>query len=236
MSLLAQESSRNNEGRREHMIVFYRLIVICSLLLLGFESASALQMLSPKEGESVYAGSDLTIIVKPDAGESFKAVATTSFEPLIYDPLKNEYRIKIKVPQHLIGVIDDLIVIGVDMAGNEIELKRNIFVKLQPNVVLQSISLSNEIMAIRKVPQGSNIIDPAKIETRQLGVAGIYSDGVSRQLASSAMGTTYISSDEKIATVSPEGKVTAQGVGTATITVRNGKYSTTVKVIVKPYK
>jgi hypothetical protein len=91
-------------------------------------------------------------------------------------------------------------------------------------------------MAIRKVPQGSNLVDVSKIETRQLGVAGIYSDGVSRQLTSSAMGTTYTSSDEKVTTVSPEGKATAQGLGTATITVRNGKYSATVKVVVKPYE
>jgi len=209
------------------------LLILVSLLLL-WQPAGALTITSPKENEIVYAGSQLTVIAKPDAEEDWLSVSF-GFDQMTYNPLTKEYKITIPVPRDYYGYYDNLIVLATDKNKKTVEIKRTIFVKLPPNVVLNSLLLSNEIMALRKVPQGGNLVDAAKIETRQLGVAGVYSDGISRQIASSSMGTTYTSSDEKVVTVSPEGKVTAQGLGNATITVRNGKFSATVKVVVKPY-
>jgi len=91
-------------------------------------------------------------------------------------------------------------------------------------------------MILYKAPADLNPDDKKTLEERQITVAGIYSDGFNRQITSSSMGTTYTSSDEKIVKVDSEGKVTPQALGTANITIRNGKYSATVKVIVKPYK
>src|SRR5581483_7238382 len=60
---------------------------------------------------------------------------------------------------------------------------------------------------------------------RRLHVDGIYSDGVKREeLSSGAAVTTYTSTDEKVVTVDPDGSVTAQGFGTARITIKNGKH------------
>lgn len=59
---------------------------------------------------------------------------------------------------------------------------------------------------------------------------GVYSDGVNRNITASASGTTYQSSNEKIVTVSPEGRVTARGLGAAKITVKNGNYSSIVDI------
>jgi uncharacterized protein YjdB len=72
-------------------------------------------------------------------------------------------------------------------------------------------------------------------ETRQLRVYGKYSDGVARDISSSASGTTYTSSDENIVTVDTEGRISSQSVGTAKIVVRNGNFSSQIEVVVKPY-
>lgn len=72
-------------------------------------------------------------------------------------------------------------------------------------------------------------------QNKRLHVDGIYSDGVKREeLSSAAAGTTYTSTDEKVVTVDRDGLVTAQGFGTARITIKNGKYQTTVEATVKP--
>jgi uncharacterized protein YjdB len=68
--------------------------------------------------------------------------------------------------------------------------------------------------------------------TKQLSVTGVMTDGSTQDVTASEKGTTYSSNAPSIATVSPEGLVTAaSGVtkGTATITIRNnGKYTTCV--------
>jgi len=122
-----------------------------------------------------------------------------------------------------------------DKSGQETELKRSLLVKLPPNVVLQSI-IVDDYKTLFKLPMGSSPEEMQRIESRQLRVKGMYSDGVKRKLTSSASGTTYTSSDETIVKVDKEGKVTAQGIGKAKITIRNGSYSATVDVVVKPYK
>lgn len=67
---------------------------------------------------------------------------------------------------------------------------------------------------------------------RKLHVFGRFSDGIERDI-SVGLGTTYTSSDDKVATTDANGLVTARGAGTAKITVKNGKFDLTVDVVVK---
>jgi hypothetical protein len=92
------------------------------------------------------------------------------------------------------------------------------------------------LYSLKKLLLGSDPNDVRISETESIGVGGTYSDGVERNITASSKGTTCASSDAKIVTVDADGNVTAQGIGDATINVRNGKYSATVKVVVKPYK
>lgn len=71
---------------------------------------------------------------------------------------------------------------------------------------------------------------------RKIRLYGQYSDGIERDVSSSATGTTYTSSDEKIAVADSNGLVTAVAPGTAKITIKNGKNEITVVVDVKPKK
>jgi hypothetical protein len=191
-------------------------------------------MVFPRDGEVVYAGSTITVIVKPDPSEKWDAVSF-GFDAMVYDPLSNQYKINIRIPDDYFGYYDNLVVIAGDKNGNTIELKGRILVKLPPNLVLQSISVDS-YKTLYKLPPGSSIDEMQRIESRQLNVEGTYSDGIERDLTSSTTGTTYTSSDEKVVAVNSEGKMTARNIGTAKITVKNGNLSAEVKVVVKPYK
>jgi hypothetical protein len=71
-------------------------------------------------------------------------------------------------------------------------------------------------------------------QKRQIYVQGIYSDGVERDLRAAQTGTTYVSSNEKVVTVSADGLAIAVGPGTAQIAVRNGDKKFVLDVVVKP--
>ncbi len=216
------------------------IVGISFIFLLSVPSLAAI-LIFPKENEQVYAGSWITVIVKPDPGEQWQGFVL-GFKALEYDSFSKVYKTNIQVPNDVLGYRDDLRVLGVDKDGNEVELKRRVFVKLPPNVVLQKIVAGSKVVSgstlvlLRKMPEGSSPTDIENYEKAELSVYGNYSDDVERDLTSSSSGTTYTSSDEKVATVDKEGKVTAQGIGKAKITVKNGKYSAMVDVIVKPYK
>jgi len=211
-----------------------RLMTLVIFILLFNQSALALTITSPKENQIVNAGDHIDVIVKPDAGEKWDKVLLAIF-PMSYSFLSGEYKETIEIPQDALGVIT-ITVLAVDNTGREVELHRNVLSKLPPNVALQSILVNKDYMLLYKLPAGSPAEVMQRIESRQLTVKGIYSDGVKRNITVSASGTTYASSNEQIVTVSPEGKVTAQGLGKAKITVRNGKYNAQVDVDVKPYR
>jgi hypothetical protein len=212
---------------------YMNLLAFILIVFFMLRDANALSIASPTEGQIVTQGQRLTIIVKPDEGEKWEEVILNIY-PMTYNILTKDYRQDIEIPEDEIGNID-FTVGAYDSTGKEIEVKRSLFVKMPPNVVLQSINVEN-LMILYKAPADLNPDDKKTFEERQITVAGIYSDGFNRQITSSSMGTTYTSSDEKIVKVDSEGKVTPQALGTANITIRNGKYSATVKVIVKPYK
>jgi len=200
------------------------------------QTAFALQIISPKEGQVVYQGDRLTVIVKQDTGEDWKEMLIEAV-PMSYNFLTNEYKAEIEIPRDETTGIISFFVAGYYRDGKELLLKRSLFVKLPPNVVLQSIVVfDQDYMLLYKLPAGSDPTDMQRIESRQLSVSGIYSDKVKRKLTTSASGTTYTSSNEKVVTVNSEGKITSQGFGNAKITVRNGKLSADVEVVVKPYR
>jgi len=208
--------------------------LIALLLAVTSVQCWALQIVAPKEGDIVEAGAQFSLRIKPDQNEEWLHVVYGLSE-LSYNPLFGEYRETVRIPKELFGQ-KELLVVAIDKFGKETRLKRTVFVKLPLNVVLQSIEVNPSFILLEKMPAGSAPDDVSAYSTKKLRVNGIYSDAVKRKLSSSAAGTTYVSGNDKVATVDTEGLITAQDIGETTITVRNGKYSTTVKVIVKPYK
>jgi len=210
-----------------------RIGLIVSMMLF-VQNAWALSIAAPKEGETFFAGSKVDVIVKPDSGENWERVLL-EIVPLAYNSLTRVYKKTIELPADSIGNIV-ITVIAVDKSGKVIKLRRNIISRMPSGVTLQSISVNQDFMVLYKLPVGSNPTDMQRIESRQISVGGLYSDDVERDLTSSSSGTTYTSSNEKIVTVRPDGKASAQGLGTAKITVRNGKFTAQVDIDVIPYR
>lgn len=83
------------------------------------------------------------------------------------------------------------------------------------------------ITAIRLTP---TTVDVAKGQTLQLTATATYSDGTSSPLTDLV---TWVSDDAATATVTPEGLVTGESVGSTTVTVTKNGISNTVNVTVK---
>lgn len=69
-------------------------------------------------------------------------------------------------------------------------------------------------------------------DTQQLQITANYADGSKVYITSSTKGTTYISSDTSIATISDDGLITSVGVGETTIVASNGSLTTSCVVTV----
>ncbi len=209
------------------------LKAVIAVLIINFFSCKAwgLTIVSPKEGQVVYQGDKLTVIVKPDPGEDWEEVHIETI-PMSYNIITKEYKAEIEIPRNSETGVIDFEVAAYDEDGKEFLLKRFLFVKLPPNVILQKIVVYPDFIFLEKMPPESNPEDIKAFGTKKLRVEGIYSDGVKRKLTT---GTTYTSNNNKIVTVSSEGEVIAQDIGSAQITVRNENYSVSVKIIIEPY-
>ena len=124
-----------------------------------------------------------------------------------------------KIPADAIGTIS-LVAYGTDKDGQ---------VQVSEPVPLK-VKVSAELDAIRVINGDAFLQGP--LSTLQLSVLGIYSDRIIRDIASSAVGTVYSSSNTSVFTVSPDGRLTGTGPGIATLTLRNGTIFTSITVTV----
>jgi hypothetical protein len=190
----------------------------------------------PKTGAVFHPGDTVVIKAKADTGENIKmvflgAIKQNKGTAVFVAP----YEISFTIDPDFIGV--DTILASAKLDDNRIiETRIQITVELPSSVVLRGIAVDPTPVFLYKIPAGSEPNKVSAAETDSIGVSGIYSDGVKREITSSASGTVYASSDERVVKVSPEGELIAQAIGTAKITVRNGQYSAEVRVVVKPYR
>jgi hypothetical protein len=97
-------------------------------------------------------------------------------------------------------------------------------IRVRPPKPLTSIAFLNPYETTSFTPPQS---------TAQLYVRGTYSDGTQLDLTSSAAGTTYVSSNPSVVSVSPEGLGTIGGEGIAIITASNGPASVFLAFVVE---
>jgi len=101
--------------------------------------------------------------------------------------------------------------------------------------------MKKSIMDIKKEEQQRDFLKLSPIERlrtmHDLFLQFVATDGIRRdEITFPRYGTTYSTSDEQVAVVSPAGIVKAIGIGKAVITVRNREFTTSKEVIVKPYR
>jgi hypothetical protein len=110
------------------LVSFLLFFFIVTLLA---KSAMGLTIVFPTGGHVVTQGEQLTVIVKPDAGENWTEVILDIY-PMPYNSSANDYRGNIEIPEDELGNID-FTVGAYDSTGKKVQIKRNLFVKMSPN-------------------------------------------------------------------------------------------------------
>lgn len=213
-------------------VVFF--ILISFYLMIVTDVCLAFEIIKPTSGSIFKPGDKVIVELKTEPNENLKGVLfyTIEMRDSEFD-LSPPYNFEFTVPADFSGT-GTIVADGKSQDGSHIESKIQIKIVLPENIVLNKMIVEPPMIFLRKVPEGTQ--GAHFYEEKQLDVEGLYSDGIKREVTYSASGTTYASSDDAIAKVDSEGKVTAQGIGRAKITVKNGNFSATVDVIVKPYK
>jgi hypothetical protein len=127
---------------RPHSLVSKYIIMTLLVSILCSVDVWALRIESPREGDAVYAGSTMTVIVKPDPGEDWASVAF-GFDVMNYNPLTQTYSITVPVPIEYMGSYDNLVITAVDKNGNSVRLKGKVLVRLPGHIVLNSLKVDN---------------------------------------------------------------------------------------------
>ena len=212
-------------------------ILIALLIIITVSSkAWALHFIYPKESDTLYIGSEVTFIVKPDEDESWDYVYF-GFNQMNYNAKTNDYRFTTTIaPGTPLGLTDNLIVTGIDPDGSETSIKGKAIIKLPLDTSFQSLKIEPEMLILFKMPPEGDPKQAYIFETEKLSVMGINADGTEQDISSSNSGTKYKSHNKDVVTVDLNGKVFAVNVGKTKITVKNGRLEETIKVYVEVYK
>jgi hypothetical protein len=207
-------------------------ILICVFLVSFHKFAKAIEIIQPTEGQLFETGSTVRVVVKPQNGESWVAVGI-GFDSLPYDNSISAYVREFPLAKDTSLGEYEFKVEALSDSSQIVELTRKIVVVLPAAVKLKSLGVYPNPVFLSKLPQGSDPKRVVALETEEFSVIGIYSDASRREISSVSPVTTYISSNEGVVKVDTTGKLTAQGVGTANITVRSGGLEAVVKVYVE---
>jgi hypothetical protein len=215
------------------------LIILGGVVLMSFSFTSVVlgfSIASPAPGAIFHPGDNINVSLQFDPAETPVEVGVVTFQMNLSELRSSEpYVFILKIPPKFIGK-GTLVAFARYADGTATKKEVEISVVLPITVVLTGISVDPAPLLLKKHSEGSDPNDIRISETRHIGVGGIYSDGIERYISDASDGTTYTSSDEKVVTVDSEGNLKAQGIGDATITVKNGKFSAIVKVTVDPYE
>jgi len=178
---------------------------------------------TPDDGAVVAPGTDVTLEVTPNAGSDLQAVLFTIGGQNVSNTVSDSalveaapFRTSFALPAEASGAYE-ISAFGRNAAGQVAQISRTIIVR--PTATVSTLSVSP-----------SPLFFSAANTTLQLSVSGDFSDGVSRDISTAATGTTFVSANPLVATVSADGLVTALTQGNTILTIRNGTVNTQVVV------
>lgn len=218
---------------------FIRHGLFTGMLLIQAVPVWAFSIASPNEGQVFHPGDTVSVVAEALPGESIHTVYFESnisgilsegpgyFNKVNGPPFQTSFTVPVKF-----DFTDRITISAIGVRGespNEEEIKATpitIRIALPSNVRLERLQVhsSQEMLFMR--PQSAD----------GLHIYGHYSDGVEREVGASFTGTTYTTSDPRVATVNPDGLVTAVAPGKAVITVKNADKQLQVKVTVEAQK
>ena len=170
-------------------------------------STSKLNITSPVEGTVFSPGNTVTVEVTYD-GQPKNGIYFMSQDGSIGVDDSAPYEFQFQIDEEFIGSM--LIAVWAVNEEGGIEEGR----------VEISIETDDKPESITITPSGPLYIERGT--EVMLYVEGTYPDGVTRDITSHAVGTSYSSADSSIASVTENGVITAVAVGETTITVENG--------------
>lgn len=173
-------------------------------------------IVSPSPGTIVSPGEEVVVQVVPGPGAVVDRVLLLG-QGLAQVDEGAPFEFTITIPDEGIGVTS-LVAVGANAAGNYSQ-SAEVEVTIQVDSQLVSISIAPEFPLLLW-----------SHDSAQLSVLGLYSDGATREISSSQVGTQYASENPGIASVSPGGLVAGLNLGVATISVQNGVISKEVRV------
>jgi pimeloyl-ACP methyl ester carboxylesterase len=167
---------------------------------------------APTNGQTFAPGDMLTVNVQVDPASNATDVVI-GMPPL---PLASTTRLDVTnfqatvtIPATFSGPMT-ITPIGLDAAQNEIQ-GASITINVKPPVAPARVAFAQEYY----------YIDPS-VASEQLSLVGYYGDGTQLDLTTSVTGTSYVSSNPAVVTVSSDGLATVFGPGIAVITGTNG--------------
>jgi hypothetical protein len=189
------------------------------------QTSSALRISVRPEGP-VSPGQTVEVTVEGSRKGPLNALMVTPGEPRALDVKELPFTARITIPRESVGSF----VISVTLAPNP---GAALF---DPGSVTSEKTLSVKVHAglqrLEVLPTEVRFDKPGDYQV--LYVFGHYGDGVKRKVENRSAGTTYASSDPSIVSVSPEdGRIRAEGLGAAVVTVKNSGIAVRIPVEVR---
>jgi hypothetical protein len=204
-----------------------KILISLVLLIMPLDSASALELVSPAQYTEVHPGDTILIVVKPSPGELIGRVFFDYFHGEVISP---PYEYRFTVGSNQLGDItvtmsamkaDSLGPFATDDDAFSSDVDLHLKSTLSSTIKIQSLRASYASDKIRFYLEKDKATGDYIPDTGQLRVYAMYSDGVERNVSSSA-GTIYTSSDKTVLSISVDGLMTALKPGQVQITVKNG--------------
>ncbi|HWY05243.1 MAG TPA: dockerin type I domain-containing protein [Candidatus Acidoferrales bacterium] len=192
------------------------ILMLTSGLSLGQQTIT---ITSPTNGTRVTPGQTITIQVSTASGASFIAVQVVGEDIGFAPPLTAPpYSFTLTVPSNVVGP-RNLTALGITSPENGV---------FSPSVVIDS---ETDAIATALHLNISRIFFQRSGQQMPLNVTATFTDGTSLDITKSSL-ISYSSADSSIATVDPNGRVTAVGPGVTMLNVNYGTLSVQLKVSV----
>jgi len=192
------------------------ILMLTSGLSLGQQTIT---ITSPTNGTRVTPGQTITIQVSTASGASFIAVQVVGEDIGFAPPLTAPpYSFTLTVPSNVVGP-RNLTALGITSPENGV---------FSPSVVIDS---ETDAIATALHLNISQIFFQRSGQQMPLNVTATFTDGTSLDITKSSL-ISYSSADSSIATVDPNGRVTAVGPGVTMLNVNYGTLSVQLKVSV----
>jgi hypothetical protein len=213
-----------------NVITLLRMRAVACMIV-GVFAAATVPMLSARaQSPSLAITSPAPgVVVEPGQQITVAAQATNGFAPvmvLIVAPSQSAqlsaspFSTSLTIPSNTAGPFT-IGAFGRDGTGTI--LSDQVTIQVSPTATVTGIAVNPLVFNVSGLGGGS----------QQITVTGTYSDGVSRNVTSSATGTTYQSDTPSVATVDANGLIQAVGMGAANLSVANSGQSVTIPVAVR---